>query len=1203
MEVHKKRTNIHSDSTSFIASGNLKAHPPKRPETAAAYLRVCSHCNISFQSAQGLADHIVKKHPSSISTVTRKIHECTKCTYRTTISSTFKKHMAKHPDLAGMCVRISCSYCNKTFVHKKSLNDHIAKKHPDFIASVSSKVHECTECSFKTTKISNLREHMAKHPELVCRCIYCNKTFARETILNEHITKKHPDFIASVGSKIHECTKCTYKTTISSKLKEHMAKHSGLGVFTKCTYCNKTFTGKALLNEHITKKHPDFVASLSCKIHECTNCTYKTTKSSRLKEHMAKHPELAAFFRCTYCNKTFALKASLNDHIAKKHPDFIASVSCKVHECTKCSFKTARISNLKEHMAKHPELGVFSKCTYCNKTFTRKAFLNQHITNKHPDFIASLDCKIHQCTKCTYKTTRSSLLRNHMKKHPELAGKCTYCNKTFAYKISLNDHIIKKHPDFIATVSSKIHECAKCTYKTTISSKLTEHMIKHTDFASNCVLIKCTYCNKTFAHKKSLNDHITKKHPDFIASVSSKIHECTKCTYKTTRSSRFRDHMAKHPELGVICRCTYCDKTFPRKTLLNEHITKKHPDFIASLSCKVHECTKCTYKTTRSNNLKDHMAKHPELADKCSYCNKTFAHKKSLNDHIIKIHPDFIASVSGKIHECTKCAYKTTRSSHFRDHMAKHPELAAICRCTYCDETFPRKTLLNEHITKKHPDFIASVGCKVHECTKCSYKTTRSSHLKDHMAKHPELADKCTYCNKTFARKLSLNDHIIKKHPDFIASVSSKIHECTKCTYKTTRSSHFRDHMATHPELAAICRCTYCDKTFPRKTLLNNHITKKHPDFIASVSCKVHECTKCTYKTTRSSYLKDHMAKHPELADKCTYCSKTFTQKASLNEHIARKHPDFITSVSCKIYECTKCTYKTTVGSSRLTQHMMVKHPELAGNCVFSRCTYCNKTFTRKALQNEHITQKHPDFIASVSCKVHECTKCTYKTTMSGRLKEHMAKHPELAGSNHIFNRCTYCNKIFTRKSLLNEHITKQHPDFIASLSCKVHECTKCSFKTTRNSNLKGHMVVHPELVANRVVTRCPYCDETFVHKKSLNEHITKKHPDFIASLSCKVHECTKCSFKTTINSILKEHIAVHSGLVGNRVLNRCPYCDETFVHKKSLNEHITKKHPDFIATLSCKVHECTKCTYKTTMTSRLKEHMVKHPEPAQETC
>nr|CAI5870416.1 unnamed protein product [Callosobruchus analis] len=550
-----------------------------------------------------------------------------------------------------------------------------------------------------------------------------------------------------------------------------------------------------------------------------------------------------------------------------------------------------------------------------------------------------------------------------------------------------------------------------------------------TSFTASSVICRCTYCDKTFPRKTLLNEHITKKHPDFIASLSCKVHECTKCTYKTTRSNNLKDHMAKHPELAdnyVFYRCTYCNKTFAHKISLNDHIIKMHPDFIASVSSKIHECAKCTYKTTISSKLTEHMTKHPDLASncvliRCSYCNKTFAHKKSLNDHIIKIHPDFIASVSGKIHECTKCAYKTTRSSHFRDHMAKHPELAAICRCTYCDETFPRKTLLNEHITKKHPDFIASVGCKVHECTKCSYKTTRSSHLKDHMAKHPELADncvfyRCTYCNKTFVRKTLLNEHITKKHPDFIASVSCKVHECTKCSFKTTRIRNFKEHMVVHHELAGsrifnrikkhptvtnnsvFNRCTYCNKTFARKLSLNDHIIKKHPDFIASVSSKIHECTKCTYKTTRSSHFRDHMATHPELAaicsrifNRCIYCDETFASKLSLNDHITKKHPDFIASVSSKIHECTKCTYKTT-RSSNFRDHM-AKHHELAGNCVIIRCTYCNKTFAYKKSLDDHITKKHPDFIASVSSKVHECTKCTYKTTRSSHLKHHMAKH------------------------------------------------------------------------------------------------------------------------------------------------------------------------------------------------------------------
>nr|CAI5870411.1 unnamed protein product [Callosobruchus analis] len=400
----------------------------------------------------------------------------------------------------------------------------------------------------------------------------------------------------------------------------------------------------------------------------------------------------------------------------------------------------------------------------------------------------------------------------------------------------------------------------------------------------------CYHCKYTVSSKHHLIDHVKehkeKKNIYNYTSVSSKIHECTKCTYKTTRSSHFRDHMATHPELAAICRCTYCDKTFPRKTLLNNHITKKHPDFIASVSCKVHECTKCTYKTTRSSYLKDHMAKHPELADNCVFC-----------------------------------------------------------RCTYCNKTFASKTVLNEHITKKHPDFIASVSCKVHECTKCSFKTTRICNLKKHMVVHPELAgnrifNRCIYCDETFASKLSLNDHITKKHPDFIASVSSKIHECTKCTYKTTRSSNFRDHMAKHHELAGNCviiRCTYCNKTFA--------------------------CTKCSFKTTRNNKLKEHMVVHSGLAGNrvpnrcpmCPHCNMSFKTYTGLADHIIKKHASFISTVTNKIHECTECPYKTT-NLSNFKKHV-VKHPELAGNHIFSKCTYCNKTFTRKAYLNYHITK------------------------------------------------------------------------------------------------------------------------------------------------------------------------------------------------------------------------------------------------------
>nr|CAI5867017.1 unnamed protein product [Callosobruchus analis] len=712
----------------------------------------------------------------------------------------------------------------------------------------------------------------------------------------------------------------------------------------RCSYCNKTFESKRSLDNHIVTRHP-----VSVKVHECTKCTYKTASASYLKKHITRtHPDIAG---CIHCNKTFVFKRTLDDHIVKRHPDFIASVSRKVHECTKCSFKTVSTNYLKRHMVSHQNIAhtrITHKCIYCNKTLSSKQALDDHILNRHPDFIASVSGKVHECTECTYKTVFISQLRGHMAKHPDVAHKyitnrCIYCNKTFASTRSLNDHIVKTHPDFIASVKSKIHECTQCTYKTTISKRIREHLNNH-------IFIRCIYCNDTFVSKPSLDDHIVKRHPDFIASVSRKIHECTNCTFKTIRASRFKEHIKGH---RLTNNCSYCNKTFINKSSLDDHIIKAHPDFIASVSSKIHECTECTYKTVFTSQLKSHMAKHPDIAE-----------------HIIKTHPDFIASVSSKVHECTECTYKTTNNCHMKQHMVKHADVAdnrITNRCIYCNKTFKGTRSLDNHVIRIHTNFIASVSSKVHECTECTYKTVFTRQLRRHMVNHPDVTG-CIHCNKAFTTKKRLDDHIIKKHPDFISSVSSKVHECTECTYKTTDNSNLKQHMLKHPDIAGnhiTNRCIHCNKTFTTKKRLDDHIMKKHPDFIASVTSKVHQCTECTYKTTNNSHLRRHMVKHPDIADRCIHCNKAFTTKKRLDDHIIKKHPDFIASVTSKVHQCTECTYKTT-DNCHLKQHM-AKHPNISGNHIITVCIHCNKTFTTKQKLDEHIVKTHPDFIASVS--------------------------------------------------------------------------------------------------------------------------------------------------------------------------------------------------------------------------------------------
>nr|CAI5858918.1 unnamed protein product [Callosobruchus analis] len=1060
-----------------VIKSYLDKHLLKHPEIASNFkLSICIHCNATFKSKTSLDDHVVKKHPDFSSSITSKLHECTKCTFKTVKKDCFDKHSLKHLGLNSDFKHSTCVHCNATFKSKKSLDYHVVAKHPDFISSVTNKLHECTKCTFKTTSKCSFDKHLLKHPGLASDfrhsiCVHCNATFKSKTSLDDHVIRKHPDFISSIVSKLHECTKCTFKTTVKSSFnKHHFREHPEVASNFKlsvCIHCNATFKSKKSLDYHVVAKHPDFISSVTNKLHECTKCTFKTVIKSYLDKHLLKHPEIASDFRhsiCVHCNATFKSKTSLDDHVIRKHPDFISSIVSKLHECTKCTFKTTSKCSFDKHLLKHPGLASdfrHSICVHCNATFKSKTSLDDHVIRKHPDFISSIVSKLHECTKCTFKTTvKSSFNKHDLLEHPEVASNfklsvCINCNTTFKSKKSLDHHVLRKHPDFFTTVTSKLYECTDCTFKTVIKSDFDKHLLlNHPELVSNLKLCICSHCNATFKGKVSLDYHVVKKHPDFVSSITSKLHECTECPFKTTIIKRsFDRHLLNHPELISdlkLCICTHCNATFKGKVSLDDHVVKKHPDFISSITSKLHECTKCTFKTTSKGSFGEHLVTHPEVASDlkhstCIHCNVTFTNKFTLDNHVVRKHPEFITTVARKIYECPKCTYKTTFKNTFKRHISSHSETFSnkkLNTCIHCDASFRDKRALDEHVIRKHPNFMSSVTGKLHECTKCTYKTVRKRSLDKHLLNHPEIASNfkpkiCIHCNATFKGKMSLDDHVVRKHPDFSTTVTSKLHKCTKCAFKTVKKGFFDKHLLKHLGFASDFKhitCVHCNAAFKSKATLDDHVV--------------------------------HLLKHPGLASDfkhitCVHCNATFKSKMSLDDHVVRKHPDFISSVTSKLYECTKCTFKT-VKKSFFSRHLL-KHSGLVSDFKLITCVHCNATFKSKMALDGHVVRKHPDFISSITSKLYECTKCTtFKTVKKSCFSRHLLKHPGLASDfKHI--TCVHCNATFKSKIVLDHHVLRKHPDFISSVTSKLHECTECAYKTVIKSYFDKHLLKHSD--------------------------------------------------------------------------------------------------------------------------------------------
>jgi hypothetical protein len=167
----------------------------------------------------------------------------------------------------------------------------------------------------------------------------------------------------------------------------------------------------------------------------------------------------------------------------------------------------------------------------------------------------------------------------------------------------------------------------------------------------------------------------------------------------------------------------------------------------------------------------------------------------------------------------------------------------------------------------------------------------------------------------------------------------------------------------------------------------------------------------------------------------------------------------------------------------------------------------------------------------------------------------------------------------------------------------KEFKCTKCEFKCSNNSNLKGHInQVHDKIRD----FKCDKCDYKCSRKIDLKRHIKAVH-DKIKDFECdkcefkcctngelKIHikavhdkikdfECDKCEFKCSQSSGLTEHIkAVHDKIRDFK----CDKCNHICSNKANLQSHIKQVHDKI------RDFDCDKCDYKCSHKYHLTAHI-----------
>ncbi|XP_013163325.1 PREDICTED: zinc finger and BTB domain-containing protein 41-like [Papilio xuthus] len=315
----------------------------------------CESCIIGYNSNKTYNTHM-NKHKSDLGT-----HRCPICSISLASVESFSEHCKRH------FKRYECVICQKRTLDKKAIEQHFYTTH-----EISLKKYQCNLCGKISNSIDSHRYHRDSHKSRV-QCTDCEKTFSHRAGLVNHRLAVHE------LQNTFPCTICDKVFRWRTSLKRHLEKHD--------TKTKATNSGAAFC--------------VTCSIEFSSICSYKRHLRNSLK-HVSRDQ---LKFICDHCNKRFADKTKLRDHIEDKHLH-------KVYNCHICNKATKNRVGLDQHIRYvHRDRPNNKMCHYCGKGFPTKVQLESHI-------------------------------RTHTGERPFI---CEYCPTTFSQKSNLYKHNRQVH--------------------------------------------------------------------------------------------------------------------------------------------------------------------------------------------------------------------------------------------------------------------------------------------------------------------------------------------------------------------------------------------------------------------------------------------------------------------------------------------------------------------------------------------------------------------------------------------------------------------------------------------------------------------------------------------------------------------------------------------------------------------------------------
>ncbi|XP_050086766.1 zinc finger protein 850-like [Anopheles aquasalis] len=687
----------------------------------------------------------------------------------------------------------------------------------------------------------------------------------------------------------------------------------------------------------------------------------------------------------------------------------------------------------------------------------------------------------------------------------------------------------------------------------------------------------------------------------------------------------------------------------------------EHGSITEESSCQTTQVVPNQAHTIQQNTAWRLGEHYQRLQPDCCGCTMHFESKEELFEHSLQVHRKQKRRSKYRPCQCPVCYRSYTSEEalafHYIDFDRQYPANGGLYQCLTCNQTLKTYVALIEHLEHHHRSYGKN-SC--HE----------KSHAVEFVPNHPKSSTTSSDGSDLCIEIQTLpNDEQMEEDSEEMEIIDRSVttetldeEYVTDAEYlKVDDGSGKEEYEAFQDEVEDGSEVDYGDddgralegESYRSQTSKAGRMKSKEQSALQRVLQIPEEYRRVV--ANQETYMIVEL-----MHERCCCCAKFFATDQHLQEHM-KQHQEEHSRINASRkqeaawkYSCEYCG-KTFKFAITYTFHLRIRQRR-----QFYLCGLCNLVMDTEKRMKSHMlrSEQHASFFNLPRADVSDqyfivvlagvrCCRCRTYFERHVDFNEHFqTTHSQqlLAESRHTLDthpfECGVCKRRFTRKALIEQHLTVGTIETEENTRNFVKYCCKlCDYMTYTIERIEAHLygAVHSDVLAKvhleplnnefkKPDTMCyccmPECKKSFLDTEILKAHFRDCHAETLAAnqransmqkIEQGSYECFICALRLENLNALKDHQALRSpsncicaicGIkkpsrsamldhershTGERPY-RCELCDKTFASLSCLRSHQKCHVP--------REYECSTCNEQFARLENLKRHFrLKHGE------